>query len=305
MKIYLDKKINQINMYDRRYYHIEDTDIYYPSATTILGFYPKTEQFYQYLRDTSNNSHQILRRAGYEGSLLHDSLEEMLNGETLEMIDEYGNEKFPLIVWKCLVKASQFLEYVDEVLDVEGRMLSTKLELAGTRDMIAVIDGETWLIDWKSSNNVQKTWPIQLALYKEMSEEEGFKIDRVGVVWLKSSHRTEKGFNQGIGWKLLEYTKEHDKSMEIYRSLRNLWNVENPDYRPHNLTLPNSLMFYRDVKKSEQSKKTHRNKEVQNFSTGEIYTSIKEASKHEDLKYGSLCRMLNGKIHNKTDLILI
>ena len=52
-------------------------------------------------------------------------------------------------------------------LMVETQLFSRKMRLGGTCDMVARINGETWLIDFKTSNGLYKTHEIQLAAYKE------------------------------------------------------------------------------------------------------------------------------------------
>ena len=55
-------------------------------------------------------------------------------------------------------------------------------------DLIVEMDGERWLLDVKTSNNLHRSYNLQLAAYAKAWEEMfGQKIDRTGILWLKSS----------------------------------------------------------------------------------------------------------------------
>jgi hypothetical protein len=74
-------------------------------------------------------------------------------------------------------------------------------------------------------------------------EKNSPKIDRYGVLWLNSSHRTKKQF-QGVGWVLKELTGQYEHDMKLWQHTRALWDQENPNYKPKNLSYPNS--FHRE-----------------------------------------------------------
>lgn len=315
MKIHLDKEVNQLMVYDQRFYNIEGTSEYWPSCTTVLGVYPKTEQFYIWLRQLGDASNDVLFKAGLEGSIMHDLIQDLLEGEEISMINEYGKETTSLIVWKMLCRFIEFTEYVDETILIEEKMVSDTLKVGGMSDWLVKINGENWLIDHKSSNNKQPTWKIQLSVYKTMLEEMGYKVDRIAVLWLKAKTRgpLKKGnpMLQGKNWQLLEYTDTYEDSMATWFHLRSLWDLENPNYKPRNLTMPNLLKVNIPVQKiepfsdTEQPEKPHRKtNHIVNIKTGEEYSSIKEASDEMHFPYRRLCDMVKGRRENVTDLEL-
>src|SRR5690606_35838335 len=128
-----------------------------------------------------------------------------------------------------------------EQLSAETQLFSESLRLGGTTDLVLRINGETWMIDFKTSNGIYKTNELQLAIYKEMWDEKNTpKIDRYGVLWLNSQTRTEKEF-QGVGWQLKEFTSLHAHNVKLFHHTRALWDEENPNYKPRNLSYPNSF----------------------------------------------------------------
>ena len=80
--------------------------------------------------------------------------------------------------------------YKPTLLETEVHLFSDELKVAGTCDMVCEIDGELWIIDFKTSNHLQITYDLQTAVYGKCYEEcYGKTVDRVGVLWLKSKSR--------------------------------------------------------------------------------------------------------------------
>ena len=67
---------------------------------------------------------------------------------------------------------------------------SLRFPFAGTADLVAEIDGELWLLDYKTSQQLNPDMGLQLTAYKmlwDCSHER--KIDRLGIVWCKKNFR--------------------------------------------------------------------------------------------------------------------
>ena len=242
MKIFKNAKLNRVDILDERFYTL-DNKTFYPSVTTVLSAYPKGYAFNEWLKSTGFNADIILERAGQQGTNVHNAIEDFLNGQELVWIDDNGRENYTLNEWKMITKYMDFhTNYVQGTeMAVEAKMFSHDLKLGGTVDLVCTINNETWLIDFKTSNGLYKTYDMQLACYVSMwNEKNDPKIDRYGILWLNSSHRTVKEF-QGIGWTLKEVTKDHDYNMELYHHTRALWDQENPNYSPKNLSFPNTF----------------------------------------------------------------
>ena len=246
---FLDKKVQQVNVLDERFYTDNTKDkegnvIYYPSVTTVLDVYPKGFAFAEWLRNNGQDSKEIVKEAARQGSVVHNSIDDYIKGSELKWIDENGKENYTLLEWKMLCRFVEFFKFVDKTkpFEAEQTMLSHHHRLGGTTDLVCDIDGETWLIDYKSSNAIHTTNRLQLAVYKAMYEKlSGKKIDRYGVLWLKAQTRTNKGFMQGIGWQIKEFTKYYDRDIKLFKATRTIWDEENPNYKPKNLAFPNVL----------------------------------------------------------------
>ena len=245
MKTFLDKKAQQVNVLDERFYTL-DNKTFYPSVTTVLQTYPKGSFFEQWLMDTGRTAETIKREAGIQGTNVHDAIERYLKGAELRLIGDDGEEYFTLNEWKMICKFMDFFSYEGinrETLEVEQILFSKTMKLGGTGDLVCEIDNERWFIDYKTSNALHKTYRIQLAVYKKMWElmNKGEKIDRYGVLWLNAKTRSKKGFLQGRGWQLKEFTDYFDHDMKLYESTRRIWDEENPNYVPANVIYPNTF----------------------------------------------------------------
>lgn len=242
MKVFLDVETQQVNVLDERFY-TQDNKTFYPSVTTVLNAYPKGSFFEQWLRDTGNNSKTILREAGEQGTNVHNAIDNFLKGMPITLITDAGQEQFTLNEWKMINRFMKFFECIDtDSFLSESIVFDKKLRLGGTMDLVCTIDGERWLIDYKTSNAIHKTYKMQLAMYKQMYENmTGETIDRYGVLWLKAKTRTDKPPLQGKGWQLKEFTKDFDHDFKLFNHTRVIWDEENPNYAPKNLQFPNSF----------------------------------------------------------------
>jgi len=88
----------QINVLNQRFYRRDGK--YYPSVSSILNFFPKNQFFHAWLKDVGHNSDIIASKAAAEGTQVHNAIDDFLNGKEINWIDEWGNAKYSLDVWK-------------------------------------------------------------------------------------------------------------------------------------------------------------------------------------------------------------
>ena len=134
-----------------------------------------------------------------------------------------------------------FLKFVDfwetynpTLIETEVHIFSDEIKVAGTCDMVCEIDGELWIIDFKTSNHLQVTHEIQTAIYGKCYEEcYGKTADRYGILWLKSSKRGPKeGVIQGKGWELYESKRTQEQNLDVFKTVKKLFDLENPRHSP-------------------------------------------------------------------------
>jgi len=227
-----NREFTQVTTNDSRFY--EDGKVTFPSVTYVLSYYPKGKYFEEWLKKVGSNADYIAQKAAKEGTIVHELAERYLKGEQIDLIKN-GNPQYELHVWKMFLRFIDFWETSGaELLETEVFLYSNTLNVAGTCDLVCKIDGEIWVIDLKTSNHLQTTYDIQSAIYARCFEEcYEEKVDRVGILWLKSTKRGSKdGKLQGKGWEVYESPRSIDENLQIYSHVRALFDIENPVLKP-------------------------------------------------------------------------
>ena len=236
-------ELKQINFLDRRVYK-RGEGVFYPSVTTILQYMPKNKFFESWLKDVGHNANLIMRRAGKEGTQVHEAAEALVKGEEVSWMDDYGNARYSQIVWEMILKFYDFWStHKPELISTEEFVFSDEHKYAGTADLVVKMNDEIWLLDLKTSNSIHKSYDLQLASYAKALQENGQKIDRTGIIWLKASSRgpsKQKKVIQGKGWKLLQID-DIDKNFELFKMIYELYKLENPVTEPIYNSYPTTL----------------------------------------------------------------
>lgn len=237
-------ELKQINFLDRRVYKRSE-GVYYPSVTTILQYMPKNKFFDNWLKDVGHSADIIMRKAGKEGTQVHEAAEKLVLGEEVSWMDDYGNAKYSQIVWEMILKFADFwTTHKPELISTEQFIWSDKYKYAGTADLVVKMDGEIWLLDLKTSNNLHRSYDLQLAAYaKGMEEVRNQKIDRTGIIWLKANTRSaskQKGKYQGRGWQI-KTIDNIDYNFDLFKTIYKLYELENPTTEPIYNSYPTTI----------------------------------------------------------------
>ena len=232
----------QINVLDSRFYRCNGK--YYPSVTSILNFFPKNQFFHSWLKDVGHNSNIIASKAANEGTQVHNAVEAFLNGEEITWIDEWGNAKYSLDVWKMILKFADFWNtHKPELIATEYHLFSDEHEFAGTADLIVRFQGSLWLMDLKTSNSLHTSYDLQLAAYATAwNETHNEKITHTGILWVKANTRGESksGKIQGKGWEL-KTVSDIETKFKMFKNIQEIYRLENPDPKPFTELLPTTI----------------------------------------------------------------
>lgn len=243
-KVYLfDEELKQITINDKRFYERRKGE-YYPSVSFILKYNYKGEHFDNWLKDTGHNSDFITQKAAEEGSVVHKAIEDLLkNNKKLILVNDNGYMNYSILVWEMILKFKSFWNKTKpKLLYSEILTLSDKYKYAGTADLIVEIENENWLIDIKTSNNIQNNYYYQLAAYRNSLNENNIKIDRAGILWLKSKTRKDsKDKIQGKGWALLESENGYNNDFNSFLTIYDLFKLNNKEKEPEIYKFPNEI----------------------------------------------------------------
>lgn len=250
----------QITLLDQRFYK-QPSGEYYPSITYVLSYFPKGKFFESYLKDVGHNADIILRKAGEEGTQVHNAIEQIILGKPVFWLDLNHNANYALHVWQMIMKFAEFWEtYKPELIALEYHIHSDEGKYAGTVDLICRIKDEVWIIDFKTSAAIQDSYYLQLASYKKAWEEKhDLKIDKTGILWLKASTRgSDKSGEsiQGKGWQIKQSKRTFEEDYELFTFCRRFWQIDNPDSVPVINQYPTVIQLHKPEKKPKTSKKS-------------------------------------------------
>lgn len=254
MRTLYREELQKIDFLDERFYS-KDNINWFPSVTHILDSYPKGYGFTQWLKDVGDNSSQIAARAAESGTKVHDAIDRFFNGEMVKWVNDKGEANYSYEEWMMLMKFIEFWNtYKPKIVAHELSLCSPELGYGGTLDEVSILNGELWLIDYKSSNAIYKTYELQQAAYARMwnwyletdlefrkTFGQYGKIKRTGVLWLKATTRgpDKKGEKiQGNGWQIKEFERHYDESFKVFGHIHNIWKEENPNPKPKNMSFP-------------------------------------------------------------------
>ena len=228
----------QITLPDARYYRRNGK--YYPSVTYVLSCYPKGKHFQDWLKKVGFSADWIVKKAAEEGTQVHEMIEDYLNGKELNFLSN-GIPMYNPDVWQMFLKFVDFWEeYNPTLIEAEVHLFSDEIKVAGTCDLVCEIEingkNEMWIIDFKTSNNLQVTHDLQGAIYAKCYEEcYGINVDRVGVLWLKSKSRgkdKEGKRLKGKGWEMHESKRTQEQNIDIFKTVKKLFDLEFPRHSP-------------------------------------------------------------------------
>tara|TARA_Y100001963_G_scaffold151714_1_gene235097 strand:- start:1112 stop:1858 length:747 start_codon:yes stop_codon:yes gene_type:complete len=191
-----------------RWYKIGDEEV--PSVTTVLNGFKNPHWLMEFLVKQAGGDTRLLYDKKSEalriGTLVHESIDKILNNESI--IIEHDHE-----VQKALISFLGFWKKFNPkpiakettLYCEEQRNGSLRFPFAGTADLVAEIDGELWMLDYKTSQQLNPDMGLQLTAYKMLWDcSHDRKIDRLGIVWCK------KNFKGKYPTKTTKYLHEYE-----------------------------------------------------------------------------------------------
>ena len=175
----LDLKIENID--GKRHYVIPNGDKYI-SITTLLSELSREGISRWRARVGAEEANRISTKASRQGNAVHKLCERYIQNE-----EGFLTESMPHLV-EMFESILPLLERIDNVHCVEGALYSDELKLAGRTDLIAEFDGQTAIIDYKTSRRI-KTWEqchsyfMQGSFYAHAYEERtGIAINNIVII---------------------------------------------------------------------------------------------------------------------------
>lgn len=228
--------IVQITTLDERFYRRESDLKIIPSATWIASCYPKGVGFYRWLAEHGwDEAEAIKQEAGERGSKVHHGIESLLKGQTIRhdqaMLNVETNleEEISVSEYECLVSFRDwFIETWPRIILTESLVFNDEENYAGTMDCKCEIDGEIWILDFKTSQNIWPSHELQLSAYRHAPENADVKRTAILQVGYRRNKRKYK------------FTEVEDK-FDLFLAAKLIWQNEHGNEHPHQYELPTSL----------------------------------------------------------------
>lgn len=159
-----------------------------------------------------------LANAAIRGTKVHDYCTTYVKGLWLpDMELEYTPYVQAFIKW--------YEENVHQTLYTNTRLYDDEKKFTGEFDMIVVLkeSKEIAMLDLKTSANVSRSWPIQLAAYKHLCELNGYQPEAYINVHLK---KTKSGYFETVEGVKTMITPPIVKAQEIrHNDLKPYWEI--------------------------------------------------------------------------------
>ena len=178
----------------------DEIPLYYTRVTEPLSMYSKLDKV---------NS-EVLEKAQERGTEVHDACERYARNSVINNVSlEVKGYVDSFIKW--------FDNYVESGEMIEHRMIHKKLLLTGKFDLLCKLkySDKIVLVDYKTCEQVSKTWGLQTAAYAFLLHEiEGIKVDR------RIAIRLEKNGNFPKLSEFLNYDRDISRylhCLDLYR----------------------------------------------------------------------------------------
>lgn len=235
-----EKNILQVTTADERWYGKEVIDDitglpkieWIPSVTWKSEYYPKGIEFYKWLANKGwDESISLKEAAGDKGSKVHTAIVDLIDGEEISINDKYLNprtkqdEELTLEEYECLMSFVKWFKKTNpKVINKEFVVWGDNY--AGTVDLLCEIDEESYIIDFKTSQNIWPSMELQVSAYKHAMKEN----HKIAILQLGYKKNKDK----------YKFTPIED-CFEEFKAASILWAKDNKDVAPKQRDYPLSI----------------------------------------------------------------
>jgi len=217
---------------------------FFPSSTWIASHYPKGIAFYKWLADKGwNDAEAIKNAAGNKGSKVHQAIELLEKVGELPIETVFANsdtgvgEQLATGELDCIFTFTTWHDETKPEL-IANEMTVFGSNYAGTLDRIYRINGQIYVVDLKTSQQIWEEYKLQVSSYNHASidyellglNEEEWNSRKMAI--LQVGYRLNKA-----GWK---FTEIEDK-FYLFKMAYAIWENENPNTKPKQRDYPLTL----------------------------------------------------------------
>lgn len=186
-----------------------------PGATTITGLLNKP-----YLVKWANklglegvDSSKYTDEAATVGTIAHKLIEGYFTGEDIDR-NKYSPQDISLAENAVISFYEWAKQHAIKPMLNEQAWVSDEKKYGGTLDCLCEIDGELELLDFKTGKAIYDEYFVQLAAYKALAEEHGYKVKRCRI--LRVGRDETEGFEERTVTDTSKYMQIFDHLLGIY-----------------------------------------------------------------------------------------
>ena len=207
-------------------YHLQDGAVI-SSVTTILGILdkPGLPHWAWELGRQGLDYREVRDTAGRVGTLAHYLIACHLKGEAPDYF------AVPVEVEKANKCFEKYLAWEKEhplaPVMVEERLMSEEFKFGGTPDLLAEIDGEFVLIDFKTGGGIYESYFYQAAAYRKLLEEQGWPVAGARILRISPDDSEVE----------VAIELDHDHDWQIFWHCLGIWELQKLDRKHSQLPL--------------------------------------------------------------------
>jgi len=247
------KKICRVTTPDSRWYGKEIQNIetglpeikWFPSVTWIKGYYYTSPYLTKWIVEKGlTESERIKKEAGVKGDRIHQATEVLDFKGEVGVSDKYPNKETGEMEELTADEVEGINSYKDFVDETHPELLANEMTVfgenyAGTLDRIYRIDGQIWIVDLKTGQNIWKDMSLQVGSYSHAKidyeklgiTEEEWKNRKLAILQLGyKKYRTP-------GKSKYKFTEIEDR-YDLFEMAYKVWEEENPKSKPKQRDFP-------------------------------------------------------------------
>ena len=203
-------------------YFIDDEPV--AGVTTLLSMgMPMEQGLLEYFKRTDKEAQEdILSDAQERGSNVHQAIEALLLGETVEAKNFRRKRELQGIA--AFIDFFEKVRPTDVVTEQVVAYIDDHMKFAGTLDLIATINGKRLIIDFKTSLIHSRKNELQVEAYRKAVEQStDEQIDGCCLLYLGTAHKGMRPkmndyglLSSGFGWNFVQSTASFDDFKRAY-----------------------------------------------------------------------------------------
>lgn len=193
-------------------------------VTSVLSFVESAWKEYWFRKVGFEEADRVSEESSSFGTRVHKLIEGALKGEIkIEVSSVVPEEQcaVDIIMWLEQNNVKPLFETYDKSLEIE--VSDKTLNLTGHFDYATLVNGVPTIIDFKTSNKMRKSFPLQKAAYAKMASKQlGIKID--DGITLRAHWDKEA---QAVEFEVKHYDNLTKKYWPVFKSCLDVWKYFN------------------------------------------------------------------------------